>query len=520
MLFLIPSWYKTNEWKEFEKIWYKSREHSETDDTVKQVQLFHRNAICDYRILLLSYAPNFRHFLHRQSMYRANYWSVFDSIQCVKKTKQSLISFRDLKWPKNIEFLYSQFSIIAMLNNIKYAQVEFGEYGNMIQVDLYKNGVLYRQNFYDDRGFISCTSVYENGVKKYDQYLDENGLWKLCEFDDGAVLVNPKNCNYLIGDNSYHFSKEEYESIEQVIEEVFNTYISNTNDCDIFCIAADNQHSNLLNRSLKNKKTIYSLFLDREIKNESLANASCILTDSEMNFNKVKNDELLKDKYIVNIPPYDTRKDYGISQQMHVQKILVPLDSLPEERFTKIIINLAKYMENNEDARAHIFTRVSAYNQEDLILEFVRKVLSDNGFPVQWARKENKNSFEIIPEGDETPIKFIVEKCNDDISINKCMKQQRLLLDLADKPDLFLQISCISMGIPQILANENQYMKDGRNGRVNRDIDNLQEDLSFYLESLNNWNSAMIEAYAIGKEHTNEELIQQWIEVLNYVERS
>ena len=520
MLFLIPSWYKTGEWKEFEKIWYKGREHSETDDTVKQVQLFHRNAICDYRVLLLSYAPNFRHFLHRQSMYRANYWSVFDSVQCIKRTKQSLISFRDLKWPKNIEFLYSQFSIIAMLNNKKYAQVEFGEYGNMIQVDLYKNGILDRKNFYDDRGFISCTSVYENGIKKYDQYLDENGIWKLCEFDDGAVLVNPKNCNYLIGDNSYHFSKEEYESIEQVIEEVFNTYISSTNDNDIFCIAADNQHSDLLNRSLENRKTIYSVFLDRDINIESLINASCILTDSEINFNRVKSNNCLKNKYLINIPPYDTRKDYGISQQMHVQKILVPLDSLSEERFTKIIINLAKYMQINEDARAHIFTRVTVYNQEDLILDFVRKVLSDNDFPVQWARKENKNSFEIIPDEDEIPIKFVVEKCSDDISINKCMKQQRLLLDLADKPDLFLQISCISMGIPQILSRENQYMKDGKNGRINKNIDDLQDDLSFYLESLNNWNNAMIEAYAIGKEHTNDELIKQWTEVIEYVERS
>ena len=87
MLYFIPSWYSTNEWKEKEQFWYKRRMQTEMDDTVKQIQLFNRNDICDFQILLLSFAPNFRHFLHRQSVFRAPYWSCFDAIQCVKRKK-------------------------------------------------------------------------------------------------------------------------------------------------------------------------------------------------------------------------------------------------------------------------------------------------------------------------------------------------------------------------------------------------------------------------------------------------
>ena len=198
MFYFIPAWYSKNEWRENEQFWHKRRMQTETDDTVKQIQLFQRNSICDYKILLLSYAPNFRHFLHRQSAFRVPYWSVFDAIQEVRRKKQAILSFHDLNWPDDIEFLYTPFSIIAMLGHERYAQIEFGEYGNPIQVDLYREGQVNRKNIYDDRGFVSCTSVYENGRKAYDQYLTEKGVWKLCHFADGHVVVNPRSNQYLI----------------------------------------------------------------------------------------------------------------------------------------------------------------------------------------------------------------------------------------------------------------------------------------------------------------------------------
>ena len=50
MLYFIPAWYLKNEWKEDEQFWYARRMKTETDDTVKQIQLFQRNSICEYKI--------------------------------------------------------------------------------------------------------------------------------------------------------------------------------------------------------------------------------------------------------------------------------------------------------------------------------------------------------------------------------------------------------------------------------------------------------------------------------------
>ena len=252
MLYFIPAWYLKNEWKEDEQFWHKRRMKTETDDTVKQIQLFQRNSICEYKILLLSYAPNFRHFLHRQGVFRVPYWSVFDAIQEVKRKKQAILSFHSLNWPRDIEFIYTPFSIIAMLNQERYAQIEFGEYGNPIQVNLYRNGQISRKNIYDDRGFISCTSVYENGSKAYEQYLTEKGVWKLCHFSDGHVAVNPRSNQYRICTSKVEkqipFSKNTYGSMEEVIEEVFKAALETTRDTDMFCAAVHPQHLALLDR--------------------------------------------------------------------------------------------------------------------------------------------------------------------------------------------------------------------------------------------------------------------------------
>lgn len=151
-MYFVPSWYHGNEYKENEQYFYVRRAVTEFDDSVKQIQMFNRNDIMDYKILNLSYSPNFRHFLHRQSVFHAPYWSCFDAIQEIKRKQVDILSFHDLMWPEHTEFVYTQFCIIAYVNKQKYAEIQFGEDGNMIEVFLFQDNMVVRKNVYDDRG--------------------------------------------------------------------------------------------------------------------------------------------------------------------------------------------------------------------------------------------------------------------------------------------------------------------------------------------------------------------------------
>lgn len=530
MLYFIPAWYLKDCWREDEQFWYSRRMKSEMDDTVKQIQLFQRNDICGYKILLLSHAPNFRHFLHRQSVFRVPYWSVFDAIQEVRRKKQAVLSFHNLKWPEGIDFIYTPFTLLAMLHGELYANVQFGEYGNPIEIDLYRNGEICRKNIYDDRGFISCTSVYENGKKSYDQYLTEKGVWKLCHFADGHVQVNPKSNQYLIRtpevEKRLPFLRDSYGSMEEVIEEVFASGLRTTKRTDIFCAAAHEQHLALLDKVLAGRKTIFSIYEQRLVLEgnqaavKSLSHGDYIVTDSKQNLEIVSKQEELAGVEKANISLYDTRVDFGISQQLSVQKVLFPVDHLRAETLAAAVKYMAAYLEKNKQVRVHLFTRDASFERKDMLLRQVGEILEQNGYPPEWAGiKAQGQPAARLPEEEQIPVLFAVEQCVNALEVNKCIREQRLLVDLADRPDLFLQISCVSTGIPQVLKTANEYMRPGENGRINRDISKLEEDLAYYLESLGNWNQAVIQSYGLGRTHTTQNLIDQWKEVIVHIEK-
>ena len=298
MLYFIPAWYKQNMWCENEQQWYKRRLKSEFDKTIKQITLFHRNMDRPYRILALGYSPNFRHFLHRQGMYRSKYWSCFDAIAQVRRKKVAVLSYHDIKWPKGLEFVYSPFSIIALQGDVKYAQVEFGEDGNPISIDMFEDGKICRRNYYDDRGFVSSTVIYENGIEQYQDFLMENGIWKIREYkNDGHVVVNQTCPEYDVVPDAksgkagepveMRFTKAEYDSLEAVIEEVFASYVDLTRQGDSFFVAMHPLHIRVAEHVLKGKRVIATFFENRFDFTQTtqaadfLEHAENIITDSD-----------------------------------------------------------------------------------------------------------------------------------------------------------------------------------------------------------------------------------------------
>lgn len=530
MLYFIPAWYQQNEWCENEQSWMVRRMHTEFDDTVKQVQLFHRNRVYPYQLMILGFTPNFRHFLHRQGVYHASYWSCFDAIQEIRRKRAMVLSFHNLNWPPDVEFVYSLFAVIAFRSGKKYAQIDFGEDGNPIRIDLYENGKICRRNIYDDRGFVSSTILYKDEKPLYQDYLMENGTWKLrCFSNDGHVEVNPGHSNYLLryqgGERIMEFARLSYESLEQVIYEVLTSYLKMTDKGDIFCVAMHERHTGLLQEALKDKKIILSFYADRYSIAEHaesldlIKKADYVIADSGVHVKKIQKESGISIKNIMAITPYDSRVDLGISQQFDVQKILVAIDDIEENFFVALIYILGKYLLANENARIHFFTRKADYNRPRQILEQTRRELKRVGLEEGWAAEEtDKNASADNPEPEEVvPVKFFVEQCVDELAVSRCMREQRLLVDVRTVPELYLQIMAISMGIPQIVRTRTEFVEHGRNGIVLKKAVKLPSALHYYLNGFKNWNKAMVCAYEMSKEYTTEKLMEIWRGVIDSV---
>ncbi len=530
MLYFIPAWYQQNQWCENEQRWTVRRMHTEFDDTVKQIQLFHRNKAYPYQIMLLSFAPNFRHFLHRQGMYRAPYWSCFDAMQEVRRKKAVVLSFHNLKWPEGIEFVYTPFVVVAMLKKERYAQIDFGEDGNPIRIDLYQNGKLHRRNIYDDRGFISGTIIFENEQPLHQDYLMENGKWKMRHFlRDGHVEINEKCPEYLLRYQGEEYRKRyarlRYDNLEQVIYEVLTSYLDLTDERDIFCVAMHGQHVKLLGEALKNKKRILSFFEERySVAShpkglDMIKEADYLVVDSNKSVDKLQEEAGMLLSNVMAIPPYDSRVDAGISLQFDVQKIMVSIDGIADEKFAELIRLLGEYLLMNENAQIHLFTRRAEYDRKQKVLEHARNELRLAGLEEGWAVEEEKgNVAENILDLEETvPIRFFVEQCVDELSVSKCMREQRVLVDVREVPELYLQIMAISLGIPQIVRTKTEFVEHSRNGIILKDMERLPKALHYFLDGLRNWNRAMVCSYELVKEYTTEKLLEKWREVMENV---
>ena len=527
MLYFIPAWYQLNSFKELEQSWHTRRMHTEFDDTVKHVQMFYRNGIKDFTILLLSHAPNFRHFLHRQGVFHAPYLSVFDAIQEVRSKKTVVFSFHNLAWPEDIEFVYTPFVVVAYLHGKKYAQIDFGEAGNPIEVSMYENDVISRRNIYDDRGFISATELYENGNIVYTDYLTEDGVVKMRMMEDtGEVQINEKVNTYLVfsqkGILEKHFEKNLYSNISQVILEVLKANLAEGVN-DTFCIAMHELNVSITKDLVKDRMAILSFYGDRyrikdhEEGKDLVRKANYIITDSEATTRYLKREMGEELENIIDISPYDSRMDFGISEQLTVQKILVPVDGLPKERFKALMINLAAYLTTNENAMVHIFTRNAQYDLPENLINSIADIIEEAGYDRRMAISKNtaddtaeNEELETEGEEEEIPVRFFIEQCVDELSVSKCIREQRIMVDMRHNPDLYLQINCISTAIPQIVRRETQYMQNGYNGFVVKEFERIPIVLDYFLGSLANWNQAKVYSYEISQKYTTKHLLEKW----------
>ena len=536
MLYFVPAWYKQNTWCENEQEWYTRRMKSEFDETIKQITLFHRNVGDIYRILVLGYSPNFRHFLHRQGMFRLDYWSCFDAMAQIRRKKAAVLSYHDIKWPDGIEFVYSPFSIVAMQNGQKYAQVEFGEDGNPISIAMYSQGMVCRRNYYDDRGFVSSTVILENGKEQYQDYLSEKGIWKIRhDKKSGLVYINPAQACYDLvtyGENGQElyeeipFSKSVYSSMAEVIQEVFASYISQTQPKDKFFVAAHPLHVDVVNKVLKNHLVVATFFENRydlsrvEEIADFLENAAVIITDSDYSSQIIYSKLRDVDSYIADIPPYDTRMDFGISPQLKVQNILVPIDGMEKSDNTQLTKALAEYLSTNDLARVHFFTRDASWKLEERVRNILIEQLEALGYDKGWAMPDGRwiPDEENPDEGRKIEQRFFINVCVDERDISKCINEQRVILDLRRTMDVYLYVTAISKGVPRISMSQDQFLRPGGNGMIIEDYSQISDSLAYYLDSFENWNNALVACYELGQKYTTSLLLKKWRKVLKIIE--
>lgn len=510
MYYFIPSWYASDEsWKMPVSEWYRVGKESEFDDTINHISMFRSEGV-KAEIISLGYGPQARYFLHRQGIWPISNWNIFDRLQSISGDTPCSFSYRDLNWPENIEWVFTPFIVAGYVDGELYTEVEFGQHGNLLLINLFSEGKICETLYIDDRGFLSSIMKW-NGIKPGEQlfYNRKGELQFTVKYPEKSVVVERSS--------EYRTRRNNYAVIDDLIKEVLKAKMSQLNvKKDVVHIAADERHNRMVMEAAKGCVMVMSFYGDRyNIENkESLKkdtqDASLIITDTEQLASRI-NEKVNVGSRIMDISPFDTRLSLGKSQQIRELKVFFPQDGMIEPIRSRGIMQMLSLLQEDERIVLIVGTKdTTEAGLRKLKDEMKEKAASLEGTPIyvyddegQIAAGEN----EAQEEDDKREPQIFIQTYTNESDVMTILKDIRLIVDIRDDPDQYIQIAGISAGIPQINYRTTRYIEDQKNGYMIHNIVHLKEAMSYYLQGLAHWNEALVYCVSQAEKYTAGTLV-------------
>ena len=510
MYYFIPSWYASDEsWKMPARQWYRVGKESEFDDTVNHISMFRSEGV-DVGIISLSYGPQTRFFLHRQRIWPIEHWNAFDRLQSISADTPCIFSYRDLNWPENIEWMYTPFLIAGYVDGELYAEVEFGQHGNLLMINLFSKGRKTKTLYIDDRGFMSSIMKWI-GTEPDEQYFyNRRGqLQFTLKYPEKSVVVERTS--------EYRTKRIKYSSIEELLKEVLEDKMAQVDrKKDVVHIAADERHNQMVMKAAKGCTVVLSFYGERyNIENKELLEkdtkgAALIITDTEKLASRIK-EQVNVGSRIMDISPFDTRLSLGKSQQIRELKVFFPQDGMVEPIRSRGIMQMLALLQDDERIKLIVSTKDTSHTGiRKLKEEMKEKAASLKGTTIYVYDDADK----VVPGENEAEEKaekrepqIYIQPYTNESDVMSILKDIRLIVDIRDNPDQYIQIAGISVGIPQINYLTTRYIEDQKNGYMIHNIAHLKEAMSYYLKGLAHWNEALVYCVSQAEKYSADTLV-------------
>ncbi|MCH4985897.1 accessory Sec system protein Asp1 [Macrococcoides goetzii] len=496
MKYFIPAWYAQNQWWQDRARPYYDDVHTKTefDDMVSIMGMHYKNDN-PFKMIILNHFTDLRSFLYRNQLFECDYWSVFDEIQGFKNMTPQAIDYRDLDWPEHTEFVYTPYLIRCITSNDTYSHIHYSNMGYLIWIEDFKDDIKTHRYVFDDRGMLSSVEVYDDGELAYSQLMSVKGDVVLTEYTAGEVMIA----------SAYQsqFKQTSYSSMMELIEERLQLYLENVSQEPIIA-AAHYHHNKLINRVVIEKNLTYCIFTKRNriIQQDELIemqHASHWVVDTQ------DNEAILatvKPEGMLRITPFNTQALPSLSSQLYETYIGVNIDGLDAERLNSLIDLLIDFVVENEQMKIVLMTRESLSNYHYL----TEKVEAINDRFIAEA-----DTLGLFNEEDTEKAKVIqLVSLPFENDVIKKIAELRIVIDLNQEPDLFLQICAISAGIPQINMRATDYVEDNINGMIIHDDDGITLALNYYLLVLKHWNASLAYNMKLTKKYASINIINQF----------
>ncbi|SDB46390.1 accessory secretory protein Asp1 [Streptococcus henryi] len=517
MIYFIPAWYNQRRtWYFNSRPWSQEQKLVRFDDISSHFERF-SSAGEKCQLIVNNYEPQLRYFMHRLEILERNFINVFDIIQdlnTIKKEQGQVDFYTQFPWPEGIEFINTPFSVLGYLNGKLYAQIEFGDSGQLFWITIFENNLPSLRYIFDDRGFISSKLVYDqSGKYHYQDYYNGEEEWQIREF------FPPYGNHVEVAEEARErFLKSRYETMTDLVFEVERLILDqNDEPDDIIFLAEDDRHTGPILEMKSRKKVIYSFFQGRNSHDISpevqqhLQNVDSVIANSE---SLRKSLQEYTNVPVKKIPLFDARLDLGKSRQMKELIVYFRLDGLRKSSYQAVFNAILRYMKENKLVYLRIISFESNVQEQQSIRKQLTEIFEASDDKCLVLTEEDTHNSENSLQATEgkSRVQLIFMTAADDII--KLLNDCRVIIDGADDADLYTHIAAISAGIPQINRFPSEFVTHEQNGYIAETPEGIYDGLDYFLSEMTNWNRALTDSIQKTLQYSNSNLLADLMEGL------
>lgn len=491
-----------------------------------------------FTLYTVSFLPDLRHRLHQIGLLESAWWNAYDAIAGIELKNGAPADQLDLLWPDDVNFVATPDLTYVYQQDVLFATCRYSYDHYLNQVDYFDpTGRLRKSETYDDRGFMSRRVTFDADQQSRTTLYNEFGQLILTITQDG-VQIDPSQRG--------RFEHMHYDQFHDLLDEVCAKQLEQEPDAKLLVIYR--QDFDFPTAKILAEHTYDLVIASSETKIDpndiwlhllTAVSTKVVATDiaASRGIQRAMTDwALLTEKAIRLISPYGSDLNLGISNELSDMIVYWRMENLSEHDrqvtvtalFNCLLAHdqmvLVASMDSAVDVtQAQVMQLIDgqfnvADRHDDLKIAVAYLKAKRDETPVanlvQIKQLQKTANWSDIESAAEVLLRVVIRERDDHAAILSTLHTARLLIDLADQIDPFVQLAAISAGVPQLVHLKTQYVTDEGNGRVVNNPKELAAGVDFYLEGLYNWNQALVYNVAKIERFADRELIKQWQEVL------
>ncbi|ADG40144.1 MULTISPECIES: accessory Sec system protein Asp1 [Leuconostoc] len=472
----------------------------EFNDAVHQAQLFLSKGQ-QVELILVDYLPQLREILSQKRIESAVTWSVYDLFQRITLKDEKPVALSDFSWPAGARFIRMNDRIDVWVKNTHFAIVWLQQSPLMRfdRVDLLTDDVRRQQLVIDDRGFISCVTTFND---------DNEPIRRDYLTPSGSVAVQEDCVSGVVTTQQTWTPQTTFTNMSDLVAAGLAHHLKAVPQTDNLIVSQSQMTTFLIHKVTPKQPIILSYQTER--------------TDSQL-----KKRDILQSTGTIDFSVADTPEQcekIGAQSENQADLAIIPpyiVTERPNNVSAQPIATIYWFAHHISVTDFEVVSALLADYPNVLVL--IETTQSHEPFDdmIKAASKTAANAHGIVNINSQlaytTRFQFIAPQ--NEAQKMQYMANSRVLLDLGETPDQYLQTQAIANAVPQINRIQTDYLQPNRNGKLITESSELRDALNFYVNDTH-WASVVKESsHDIAAEYNDDMVWIKWQQIFNKIKQ-